>query len=314
MGCHLGICGEPKVATTYSLAKALKTVRKARGLSQEAFSDVSSRTYMSTLERDLKSPTLHKLAELCEVMKIHPLTLLTLVLIGVGVMRILGSIDLIIRVVQLEPALFAFLGLMLASTFWSIDLYLTARWSILLLATTLYALYLFMRFDLSEILTMFGVASLVGAIVCLALVFGFPQYGVSAGGGGEWTGVFAQKNALGYTAAITIPSMLVLDQAAPRWRWLSRLVLLMHVALLVGCDSKTMLIATGLTVALLFFYKAFRARKTMRGAVLVALVSTTLFSVIFATANLALLANWLEECGMPDAESRSAGLSPLVRT
>jgi transcriptional regulator with XRE-family HTH domain len=52
------------------LAKALKTVRKARGLSQEAFSDVSSRTYMSTLERDLKSPTLHKLAELCEVMEI----------------------------------------------------------------------------------------------------------------------------------------------------------------------------------------------------------------------------------------------------
>ena len=26
-----------------------------------------------------------------------------------------------------------------------------------------------------------------------------------------------------------------------------------------------------------------------------------------------LLANWLEECGMPDAEARSAGLSPLVR-
>ena len=64
------------------MAKALKTVRKARGLSQEAFSDVSSRTYMSTLERDLKSPTLNKLAELCEVMKIHPLTLLTLAYAG----------------------------------------------------------------------------------------------------------------------------------------------------------------------------------------------------------------------------------------
>lgn len=66
------------VAAEYSLAKALKAVRKARGLSQEAFSDVSSRTYMSTLERDLKSPTLSKLAELCEVMDVHPLTLLTL--------------------------------------------------------------------------------------------------------------------------------------------------------------------------------------------------------------------------------------------
>ncbi|BAP44815.1 transcription regulator (helix turn helix motif) XRE family [Pseudomonas sp. StFLB209] len=51
-------------------------------MSQEAFSDVSSRTYMSTLERDLKSPTLHKLAELCEVMEIHPLTLLTLAYAG----------------------------------------------------------------------------------------------------------------------------------------------------------------------------------------------------------------------------------------
>ena len=66
----------------HSLATALKTVRKARGLSQEAFSDVSSRTYMSSLERDLKSPTLNKLAELCEVMEVHPLTLLTLAYAG----------------------------------------------------------------------------------------------------------------------------------------------------------------------------------------------------------------------------------------
>ena len=66
------------MAAKNSLAKALKTVRKARGLSQEAFSDVSSRTYLSSLERDLKNPTLNKLAELCEVMDVHPLTLLAL--------------------------------------------------------------------------------------------------------------------------------------------------------------------------------------------------------------------------------------------
>jgi len=66
----------------HTLSEALKTIRKARGLSQEAFSDVSSRTYMSSLERDLKSPTLKKLAELCEVMEVHPLTLLTLAYAG----------------------------------------------------------------------------------------------------------------------------------------------------------------------------------------------------------------------------------------
>ncbi|HGM5798414.1 helix-turn-helix transcriptional regulator [Pseudothauera nasutitermitis] len=70
------------MAAKHSLAAAIRTVRKARGLSQEAFSDVSSRTYMSTLERDLKSPTLHKLTELCKVMEVHPLTLLTLAYAG----------------------------------------------------------------------------------------------------------------------------------------------------------------------------------------------------------------------------------------
>ncbi|KUY70923.1 helix-turn-helix domain-containing protein [Burkholderia sp. RF4-BP95] len=70
------------MAAKHSLATAIRTVRKARGLSQEAFSDVSSRTYLSLLERDLKSPTFNKLAELCGVMKVHPLTLLTLAYAG----------------------------------------------------------------------------------------------------------------------------------------------------------------------------------------------------------------------------------------
>ena len=83
MVCHLGFYGETKLVTAkHSLATAIRTVRKARGLSQEAFSDVSSRTYMSSLERDLKSPTMHKLTELCKVMDVHPLTLLTLAYAG----------------------------------------------------------------------------------------------------------------------------------------------------------------------------------------------------------------------------------------
>ena len=70
------------MAAKKSLATAIRTVRKARGLSQEAFSDVSSRTYLSSLERDQKSPTMHKLTELCGVMEVHPLTLLTLAYAG----------------------------------------------------------------------------------------------------------------------------------------------------------------------------------------------------------------------------------------
>lgn len=60
----------------HAFAKSLKTARKARGLTQEDFSIVSSRTYLSTLERGLKNPTLEKIQDIAETMEIHPLTLL----------------------------------------------------------------------------------------------------------------------------------------------------------------------------------------------------------------------------------------------
>lgn len=58
--------------------QALRAARLARGLNQEAFSLVSSRTYVSSLERGLKTPTLSKVDELAAVLGIHPLTLLAL--------------------------------------------------------------------------------------------------------------------------------------------------------------------------------------------------------------------------------------------
>ena len=67
-------------------------------MSQEAFSDVSSRTYLNTLERGLKSPTLSKPAELCEVMQVHPITLLTLAYAGDA-----GQADQLLAQVRREP-------------------------------------------------------------------------------------------------------------------------------------------------------------------------------------------------------------------
>lgn len=59
-----------------AFAAALKDMRTRKALTQEDFSEVSSRTYLSMLERGLKSPTLDKIEELAGVMDIHPLTLL----------------------------------------------------------------------------------------------------------------------------------------------------------------------------------------------------------------------------------------------
>lgn len=61
-----------------TFAHALKKFRLAKQLSQEEFSLASSRTYVSTLERGIYSPTLNKVDELAEVLNVHPLALLTL--------------------------------------------------------------------------------------------------------------------------------------------------------------------------------------------------------------------------------------------
>ncbi len=61
-----------------SLATAIRTVRKNKGLTQEDFGVVSSRTYLSSLERGLKSPTVDKLEEIAEVLGMHPATILLL--------------------------------------------------------------------------------------------------------------------------------------------------------------------------------------------------------------------------------------------
>ncbi|MBK7686593.1 MAG: helix-turn-helix transcriptional regulator [Rhodocyclaceae bacterium] len=50
-----------------NLPKVLQKLRKLKHLSQEDFSIVSSRTYISTLERGLQSPTVEKLEQLATV-------------------------------------------------------------------------------------------------------------------------------------------------------------------------------------------------------------------------------------------------------
>ena len=59
-------------------ARALRLIRQSKGISQEDFSNSSSRTYISSLERGLKSPTLGKIEEIAAVLSVHPLTLIAM--------------------------------------------------------------------------------------------------------------------------------------------------------------------------------------------------------------------------------------------
>lgn len=84
-----------------AFARSLKEVRKTKGFTQEDFSVVSSRTYISMLERQVTSPTLEKVDAIAETMKIHPLTLLTLTYLKLGSYR---NVDDLFKKIRSELA------------------------------------------------------------------------------------------------------------------------------------------------------------------------------------------------------------------
>ena len=82
-------------------AAGLRKTRGAQGLSQEDFGLVSSRTYVSSLERGLKSPTLNKVDDLAATLGVHPLTLLVLSYVeGAGVTAAPALLEKVLEEVQ----------------------------------------------------------------------------------------------------------------------------------------------------------------------------------------------------------------------
>ncbi|TXI46435.1 helix-turn-helix transcriptional regulator [Methylophilus sp.] len=61
-----------------ALGLAIKEIRLSKQLTQEFFSDISSRTYMSVLENGRKKPSVDKIDSLANAIGVHPLTILTL--------------------------------------------------------------------------------------------------------------------------------------------------------------------------------------------------------------------------------------------
>jgi transcriptional regulator with XRE-family HTH domain len=66
------------MARRNAIGKSLKCIRLAQSFTQEDFVEVSGRTYISQIERGIKTPTIDKIDDLANSLGIHPLTLLTL--------------------------------------------------------------------------------------------------------------------------------------------------------------------------------------------------------------------------------------------
>lgn len=221
------------------------------------------------------------------------LVLVTLFLIVLAFLRVAGSIDHLITMFKLETGVYVFAGMTFATIFWSADPGASMRRSIVFVAVTLYASYLVLRFSLDQIIRLLAVMFVVSAAINLMFIVALPLYGTDLDG--RFTGVFNQKNALGYTAALGIPALIVAGRAWRPGRLIFYPTVVIHIGLLIGSESKTMLLAAAGPVALMGVYQLFRGRKTLRGAVLLSLAGSSIFTIAFATANVGLLAKWLDK-------------------
>jgi transcriptional regulator with XRE-family HTH domain len=86
---------------------ALKSARKVKNLTQEDFGVVSSRTYVSTVERGMKSITIDKLEDFSNVLNVHPLTLLSLAYIQNDEVKL----DELLNLINSELVLFCSKGM-----------------------------------------------------------------------------------------------------------------------------------------------------------------------------------------------------------
>ncbi|PMZ91453.1 MULTISPECIES: helix-turn-helix domain-containing protein [unclassified Pseudomonas] len=59
-----------------AFGSALRALRISRGLTQEDFALVSSRTFMSSLERGIKGATLEKIDDLAGTIGVHPVSVI----------------------------------------------------------------------------------------------------------------------------------------------------------------------------------------------------------------------------------------------
>ncbi|MDZ5741032.1 MULTISPECIES: helix-turn-helix domain-containing protein [Pseudomonas] len=59
-----------------AVGQALRNARLRNGFTQEDFGSISSRTYISSLERGMKAVTVNKLTLIADMMGVHPLSIL----------------------------------------------------------------------------------------------------------------------------------------------------------------------------------------------------------------------------------------------
>ncbi len=178
--------------------------------------------------------------------------------------RLHGNEKQFIKAIRVEPLLFAWVGYFLLSAVWSEAPGITIDVSIIFLLTTLVGYYLFIRFELEEVIWMIMWVSLIGVVCNLVVCLALPTYGTTPLG---WSGVQTDKNSLGRSSVFELVNLLMAARLFRRFRVICYLGASGSLYLMFGSTSGTSLGGGLALIGFMVLFQAFRGRKTLYGAV-----------------------------------------------
>ncbi|NJO36350.1 MAG: O-antigen ligase family protein [Rhizobiales bacterium] len=215
-----------------------------------------------------------------EEIEVYELAIRNVFLLAYGIVALLALLHwqkMLLGIVAIWPV-----ALMVAiawiSTTWSVDPETTQRRCIALSVTTLMGVYLFVRFDLDQLLRFLVLVFAIIIVSSLAWVFLFPDYGIHGASGhtGAWRGVFFHKNANGRVMVFALAALIAAWAGGHVNRGILGIIALLAIANLIGSASKTALLAC-LALAM-----GVIAVNMMRGAaVRSALITLTIFAIVW---------------------------------
>lgn len=161
----------------------------------------------------------------------------------------------------------ALAGWAVASTFWSGDMLLTARRAIPFALAGLFGVFLAARVRDQRFLALLQIAFLALAVWSAVLALGFPAIGLeaSSGHGGDWQGVFTQKNACGRAMVFALAALFCSGRmTAGRLG----LLFLFSVELWLSGSRGAWMLGGAVVAAVLLFHVACRFDRPSRVAIL----------------------------------------------
>jgi exopolysaccharide production protein ExoQ len=179
------------------------------------------------------------------------------------------SLSSLVTAMRLEPLLPLFMTWVLASSLWSSNPAETLREAVRLLTVVVLGYWLIVRFPLTDLLRVAATGMAVVVVVEVAFIALFSRYGITRAG---WVGTFGHKNLFGRMLALMTLVFVLAARSNRRRRFTWWLFAAAALILTVGSQSKTsLMVAIGLPF-IGAVCAAFRARRTLYGAIAVTLI------------------------------------------